>query len=79
METRFKGKKTEISRFKGLGEMPPSDLKLTTMDPKTRTLLRITKEDVGTGELVEKLMGRKPELRYAFITENARFVRDLDI
>jgi topoisomerase-4 subunit B len=79
LETRFKGRKTEISRFKGLGEMPPGDLKLTTMDPKTRTLLRITKEDVRTGELVEKLMGRKPELRYAFITENARFVRDLDI
>jgi topoisomerase-4 subunit B len=77
--SRFKGRKVEVSRFKGLGEMPPSDLKETTMSPATRTLLRVTREDVRTGELVEKLMGRKPELRYAFIQENARFVRDLDI
>jgi topoisomerase-4 subunit B len=79
MATRFKNRKVEMSRFKGLGEMPPGDLKVTTMDPASRTLLRVTKEDVRTGELVEKLMGRKPELRYAFIQENARFVRDLDI
>ncbi|HVJ51291.1 MAG TPA: DNA topoisomerase IV subunit B [Aliidongia sp.] len=75
----FKNKKVEISRFKGLGEMPPQDLKLTTMDPNSRTLLRVTKQDIRTGDLVESLMGRKPELRYNFITENARFVRDLDI
>jgi topoisomerase-4 subunit B len=77
--TRFKGKKIEVSRFKGLGEMPPSDLKLTTMDPATRTLLRVTKADLRTADLVESLMGRKPELRYNYITENAKFVRDLDI
>jgi topoisomerase IV subunit B len=77
--TRFKGKKIEVSRFKGLGEMPPADLKLTTMDPATRTLLRVTKADLRTADLVESLMGRKPELRYNYITENAKFVRDLDI
>jgi topoisomerase-4 subunit B len=59
--------------------MQPADLKVTTMDPATRTLLRVTKADVRTGDLVESLMGRKPELRYNFITENARFVRDIDI
>jgi topoisomerase-4 subunit B len=77
--TRFKGKKPEISRFKGLGEMPAADLKTTTMDPATRALLRVTKADLRTADLVESLMGRKPELRFNYITENARFVRDLDI
>jgi topoisomerase-4 subunit B len=77
--TRFKNKKVEVSRFKGLGEMPVGDLRLTTMDPATRTLLRVTKEDARTADLVESLMGRKPELRYNYITENARFVQDLDI
>jgi topoisomerase-4 subunit B len=75
----LKGKKVEVSRFKGLGEMPAIDLKLTTMDPKTRTLLRITKDDARTPELVESLMGRKPELRYNYITDNAQFAHDLDI
>ena len=79
LRTKFKGKKWDLSRFKGLGEMPPADLKTTTMDPASRTLLRVMKQDLRTGELVESLMGRKPELRYNFITENARFVRDLDI
>lgn len=79
LRTKLKGKKVEISRFKGLGEMMPADLRLTTMDPATRTLLRVTKADIRTPELVESLMGRKPELRYNYITENAQFVRDLDI
>jgi topoisomerase-4 subunit B len=79
LDTTFRNKKTEISRFKGLGEMPPNDLKLTTMNPASRTLLRVTKQDLRTGDLVESLMGRKPELRYNFITENAQFARDLDI
>jgi topoisomerase-4 subunit B len=73
------GTKVEVSRFKGLGEMPPADLKLTTMDPATRTLLRITTDLPGTADLVERLMGRKPEMRYSYITENAVFARDLDI
>ncbi|MFY7780067.1 MAG: toprim domain-containing protein, partial [Tagaea sp.] len=70
MKTKFKNRKVEVSRFKGLGEMPPAQLKETTMDPKRRTLLRVTvphahetaeKED--TERRVESLMGRKPELR----------------
>jgi topoisomerase IV subunit B len=88
MATTFKGKaKVEISRFKGLGEMPPSQLKETTMDPAKRVLLRVevadgkddAKEIKRTAKLVESLMGRKPELRLAFIQENAKFVRDLDV
>ena len=79
LETVFKNKKVEISRFKGLGEMPPSDLKVTTMDAASRTLLRVGQQDLRTPDLVESLMGRKPELRYNFIQENAQFARDLDI
>jgi topoisomerase-4 subunit B len=87
MKTVFaKGKgKIEVSRFKGLGEMPPRYLRDTTMDPKTRTLLRVGLPPKGmdghahTVELVESLMGRKPELRYAFIQEKAPFARDLDV
>ena len=78
----FKGKKPEIGRFKGLGEMMPAQLRETTMDPKTRTLARVTlphdEEDVSN--LVETLMGRKPELRYRFIQDNAEFAADdLDV
>ncbi len=77
--------KVEISRFKGLGEMPARYLRDTTMDPKKRTLLRVklppTKERdyKNTVELVESLMGRKPELRFEFIQKNAKFARDLDV
>ncbi len=82
LETEFKGKKPEISRFKGLGEMMPAQLKETTMDPSKRTLARVTlprsEEQVET--LVEDLMGRKPESRFRFIQENAEFaVADLDV
>jgi topoisomerase IV subunit B len=71
----------DISRFKGLGEMPAAQLKETTMDPAQRTLLRIVvaKPAKDTDKLVESLMGRKPELRFRFIQENASFARDLDI
>jgi topoisomerase-4 subunit B len=83
LATRFTGKgKVEISRFKGLGEMPAAQLKATTMDPATRTLLRVEVAAAGhesTEERVESLMGRKPELRFAFIQENARLVANLDI
>ncbi|MCH7942221.1 MAG: DNA topoisomerase IV subunit B [Proteobacteria bacterium] len=79
----FKGRgKVEISRFKGLGEMPAAQLKATTMDPAKRTLLRVCiAEDArqSTADRVESLMGRKPELRFAFIQENAEFVADLDV
>ncbi|MBJ7446059.1 MAG: DNA topoisomerase IV subunit B [Brevundimonas sp.] len=82
LATVFKGKKTEIGRFKGLGEMMASQLKETTMDPKKRTLARVTlpaSED-EIEDLVERLMGKKADARYQFIQENARFaVADLDV
>ena len=78
MATTFKGKKPEIGRFKGLGEMMASQLKETTMDPKKRTLARVTlpESEEEIEELVETLMGRKPELRFRFIQENAEFAQD---
>jgi len=86
----FAGKKSiEISRFKGLGEMPPAQLRETTMDPARRTLLRVTipsgrteedkEESHAVARLVEALMGRKPELRFRFIQDRARFATDLDL
>ncbi len=74
--------KIEVSRFKGLGEMPPSALKETTMDAAKRTLLKVValpEERARTNDLVESLMGRRPELRFAFIQEHARDVIDLDV
>jgi topoisomerase-4 subunit B len=73
--------KVEVSRFKGLGEMMPAQLKETTMDPARRTLIRVTvSEDEGeTAGLVERLMGKRPELRFQYIQENARFAEDLDV
>ncbi|MFB9150063.1 DNA gyrase/topoisomerase IV subunit B [Roseovarius ramblicola] len=76
------GGKIESSRFKGLGEMDAKDLKETTMDPATRKLIRVTidEDEPGqTGDLVERLMGKKPELRFQYISENARFVEELDV
>ena len=58
--------------------MPPRSLRDTTMDPAKRTLLRVTKPE-DAAELVESLMGRKPELRYAFIQDKAKFAKDLDV
>jgi topoisomerase-4 subunit B len=77
----------EVSRFKGLGEMPAAQLRATTMDPRSRTLLRVAlpeSEDAAgrsaTAERVETLMGRKPELRFALIQERARFITNaLDV
>ncbi len=90
LRTEFAGRgKVEISRFKGLGEMPAADLKKTTMDPANRVLLKVRMphryveeerdEARETSDLVERLMGRKPELRFQFIQENAQFARDLDV
>lgn len=83
MKAAFNGRtKIDISRFKGLGEMPPAQLKETTMDPAKRSLLRVTiakNDEKSTGRLVDDLMGRKPERRLAFIRENAHLVRELDI
>ncbi len=82
IEGEFKGQKVDIGRFKGLGEMMPAQLKETTMNPETRTLARIVlpdNTDISPADMVETLMGRKAELRYRFIQENAKFVEDLDI
>ncbi len=92
LRTGFPGRgKIEISRFKGLGEMPARYLWATTMDPAQRTLLRVTVPPrLGpdaiaeaafsqTEKLVETLMGRRPELRFDYIQKNARFARDLDV
>ena len=98
LESEFTGRaKIDISRFKGLGEMPPAQLKETTMNPETRTLIRVVlpaSEELApfkrgrktaklkagtTADLVERLMGRKPELRLKFIQQNAEKVNYVDI
>ncbi|MCQ0091174.1 type IIA DNA topoisomerase subunit B [Roseovarius sp. M141] len=74
--------KIDVSRFKGLGEMDAKDLKETTMDVNSRKLIRVTIDEDEPGEtsdLVERLMGKKPELRFEYIQENARFVEELDV
>ncbi len=72
----FKGKKVEVSRFKGLGEMNPQQLRETTMAPETRSLIRITlpqefEQRAGVARLVDELMGRNPEHRFNFIQNRA--------
>ena len=95
MKNSFKGKgKVDVSRFKGLGEMPPRQLKETTMDPAKRTLIKIKLPDINdndvdsegksitiddTANMVETLMGKKPEKRFQFIQENAEFIDEIDI
>ncbi|NKB27640.1 MAG: DNA topoisomerase IV subunit B [Rhodobacteraceae bacterium] len=83
LEAGLGGKgKIDVSRFKGLGEMDAKDLKETTMDPDSRKLIRVTidEDEPGeTGDLVERLMGKKPEMRFQYIQENARFVEELDV
>ncbi|MEX0371333.1 MAG: DNA topoisomerase IV subunit B [Tateyamaria sp.] len=83
MERGLGGKgKIDVSRFKGLGEMDAKDLKDTTMNPATRKLIRVSidEDEPGeTGDLVERLMGKKPEMRFQYIQENARFVEELDV
>ena len=77
LKTEFKSNaKVEVSRFKGLGEMMPSQLKETTMKPGVRTLIKVMTPDDAkkeTDAMVERLMGKKPELRFQFIQENAQF------
>ncbi|MCK0100634.1 DNA topoisomerase IV subunit B [Qipengyuania sp. S6317L1] len=75
-ETVFKGKKVEVARFKGLGEMNPQQLRETTMNTETRSLVRITlpqefEQRAGVKELVDQLMGRNPEHRFNFIQNRA--------
>ncbi len=87
METTFKGKsKIEMGRFKGLGEMPAAQLKETTMNPASRTLLKVTLPDTVDGvnpvdALVDDLMGKNAEARFNFIQDNAVYANDdaLDI
>jgi topoisomerase-4 subunit B len=86
--TVFNGRgKLEVSRFKGLGEMMPAQLKETTMNPKKRTLLRVEitgrsgdlngldveADEAAAADIVEQLMGNKPEARFRFIQERAAF------
>jgi len=77
----FKGKKVEVGRFKGLGEMNPNQLKETTMDPGSRSLLRVTlpsqyEDRQPVKELVERLMGKNPEHRFQFIQSRASAIED---
>ena len=74
--------KIDVQRFKGLGEMDAKDLKDTTMNPESRKLIRVSIDEDEPGEtsdLVERLMGKKPELRFQYIQENAQFVEELDV
>jgi len=83
MATAFdKRGRVDVGRFKGLGEMLPGQLRETTMNPRTRTLLRVVVEEAAaadTADAVDRLMGTSAEARFRFIQEHARFARDLDI
>jgi len=81
LKTFFKkGSKIEINRFKGLGEMPMQQLRATTMDPEKRRLLQIDiQNSKDLNDFVDRLMGKNPATRFDFITQNAEFVKDLDI
>jgi len=79
--SEFKGKKVEVSRFKGLGEMNPNQLKETTMDPGSRSMIKITlpsqyEDRQPVKDLVERLMGRDPAPRFEFIQNSAAAVDD---
>ena len=83
LQATFKGK-VEVSRFKGLGEMSPQQLKETTMDPAKRTLIRVTlpreyEDRAQVSDLVDRLMGRNPEHRFAFIQSHAKEVEAEEI
>ncbi|GAB0112926.1 DNA topoisomerase IV subunit B [Acidisoma sp. C75] len=82
-KTAFKGSgKIEVSRFKGLGEMPPQTLKETTMDPAKRTLIKVVaapETRAETNTMVESLMGRRPELRFQFIQDHASRVTEAEL
>ncbi len=74
--------KIEVSRFKGLGEMPMQQLRETTMDPARRLLLQVvalSDDMTGTKDSVSRLMGNKPEARFAFIQERAQFAQEIEV
>ncbi|MFL6737408.1 MAG: DNA topoisomerase IV subunit B [Sphingomonas sp.] len=82
--SEFKGKKVEVSRFKGLGEMNPGQLKETTMDPASRSILKVTlpgayEDRQPVRDLVERLMGRDPAPRFEFIQSRASAVDEDEI
>jgi topoisomerase-4 subunit B len=83
LRSAFKsGAKVDVGRFKGLGEMMPAQLKETTMDPKKRTLLKVAilpDDTEVTGDTIERLMGNKPEARFAFIQERAPFANEAEL
>ena len=84
LKNEFKDSSVLITRFKGLGEMPAEQLKKTTMQDNKRKLISINidkgkKESKNTDRLFDKLMGKKPELRFNFIKENANFIKKIDI
>ena len=79
-EAEHEGRKIEVSRFKGLGEMDWEELGETTMSPGTRTLLRVSVEDAAIAdEMFSTLMGDDVDARRGFIQTNAKDVRFLDI
>jgi len=74
------GTQFDIGRFKGLGEMPASDLRETTMNKKSRSLIKVTLNNAGkASETVSQLMGKNAESRYIFIKQKAEFAKDLDV
>jgi len=84
IEKEFKSDNYNITRFKGLGEMPADQLKETTMDQKKRNLILINSEKAKkdlkiTENLFETLMGKQAELRFKFIQNNANFIKNLDV
>ena len=84
IEKEFKSDNYNITRFKGLGEMPADQLKETTMDQSKRNLILINSEKAkkdlkNTENLFETLMGKQAELRFKFIQNNANFIKNLDV
>ena len=84
IEKEFKSDNYNITRFKGLGEMPADQLKETTMDQSKRKLILINSEKAkkdmkNTESLFETLMGKQAELRFKFIQNNANFIKNLDV